>query len=149
MFLALVVRPLLAQLGAPGQSIERTCISIAGWSAVALVLCEGAAVALQTMVLVGTVDISIADTLQANFAVAGMVKTVAAALIALTLLGLKQRAPIAPLIALCVIELAAATLTTHAAARLDNRTPLLLVEFLHQFGAAIWIGGIPCFVRRR
>ena len=81
----------------------------------ALVLCEGAAVALQTMVLVGTVDISIADTLQANFAVAGMVKTVAAALIALTLLGLEQRAPIAPLIALCVIELAAATLTTHAA----------------------------------
>ena len=112
----------------------------------ALVLCEAAAVALQTMVLVGTVDLSIADTLQAHFAVAGMVKTVAAALIALTLFALRQRAPIAPLIALCVIELAAATLTTHAAARLDNRTPLLLVEFLHQFGAAIWIGGIPCFV---
>ena len=96
--------------------------------------------------LVGTVDLSIADTLQANFAVAGMVKTTAAALIALTLFTLRQRAPIAPLIALCVIELAAATLTTHAAARLDNRTPLLLVEFLHQFGAAIWIGGIPCFL---
>ncbi len=146
LFLALLVRPLLAQLGAPGRSIERTCISIAAWSAVALVLCEGAAVALQTMVLVGTVDLSIADTLQANFAVAGMVKTAAAALIALTLFTLRQRAPIAPLIALCVIELAAATLTTHAAARLDNRTPLLLVEFLHQFGAAIWIGGIPCFL---
>ena len=45
-----------------------------------------------------------------------------------------------------MIELAAATLTTHAAARLDNRTPLLLVEGLHQLGAAIWIGGIPCFL---
>ena len=51
-----------------------------------------------------------------------------------------------PLLALAAIELAAATLTTHAAARLDHRTPLLLVEFLHQFGAAIWIGGIPCFL---
>src|SRR5262249_23280415 len=34
----------------------------------------------------------------------------------------------------------------HAAARLDHRTPLLLVGFLHQFGAAIWIGGIPCLL---
>ena len=51
-----------------------------------------------------------------------------------------------PLLALAAIGLAAATLTTHAAARLDDRTPLLLVEFLHQFGAAIWIGGIPCFL---
>ena len=73
-------------------------------------------------------------------------KTAAAALIALTLFALGQRAPIAPLLALAAIELAAATLTTHAAARLDHRTPLLLVEFLHQFGAAIWIGGIPCFL---
>ena len=47
---------------------------------------------------------------------------------------------------LTVIELAAATLTTHAAARIDSRTPLLLVAGLHQFGAAIWIGGIPCFL---
>ena len=76
----------------------------------------------------------------------GLVKTTAAALIALTLFALGQRAPIAPLLALAAIELAAATLTTHAAARLDHRTPLLLVEFLHQFGAAIWIGGIPCFL---
>ena len=109
-------------------------------------MCEAATVALQSAVLVGTVDLSIADTLHANFAVAGLVKTTAAALIALTLFALGPRAPITPLLALATIELAAATLTTHAAARLDHRTPLLLVEFLHQFGAAIWIGGIPCFL---
>ena len=50
----------------------------------ALLLCEGATVALQSAVLVGTVDLSIAEVLTAEFAVAGMVKTVAAALIALT-----------------------------------------------------------------
>ena len=75
-----------------------------------------------------------------------MVKTAAAALIALTLFAPGQRAPATPLLALAAIVLAAATLTTHAAARLDHRTLLLLVEFLHQFGAAIWIGGIPCFL---
>ena len=38
-----------------------------------------------------------------------------------------------------VVELAAATLTTHAAARLTDNAPLLAVEYLHQLGAAIWI----------
>ena len=32
------------------------------------------------------------------------------------------------------------------AARLSDNALLLGVEFLHQLGAAIWIGGIPCFV---
>ena len=50
------------------------------------------------------------------------------------------------LVGLALVELAAATLTTHAVARLDDRAPLLVVEWLHQFGAAIWIGGIPCFL---
>jgi copper resistance protein D len=146
LFLALLLRPMVAQLGAAGQGTERTCTAIAAWGALALVLCEATTVALQTAVLVGTVDLTVADTLRAGFAVAGLVKTTAAALIALTLFGLGPRAPMAPLLVLAAIELAAATLTTHAAARLDHRTPLLLVGFLHQFGAAIWIGGIPCFL---
>ena len=146
LFLALLLRPLAPRLGSVGQGIERTCVRMTAWSAVALVVCETATIVLQTTVLVGTVDLSILDVLQANFAVAGMVKITAMALIALTLLTFRQRAPTIPLLALAAIELAAATLTTHAAARLDDRTPLLFVEFLHQLGAAIWIGGIPCFL---
>jgi copper resistance protein D len=67
-------------------------------------------------------------------------------LMAVVLFGMRERAPALPLLTLTVIELAAATLTTHAAARLDNRVGLLIVEGLHQLGAAIWIGGIPCFL---
>ena len=40
----------------------------------------------------------------------------------------------------------AATLTTHAYARLDDNAVLMAVEALHQFGAAVWIGAIPSFV---
>lgn len=146
LFIAFLLRPLMPRLGAVGQIIERTCVVIAGWSAMALVLCEVTTVVLQGAVLIGTVDLSLPDVLSAGFAIAGIIKAAAAALIALILFGRGQRAPIIPLIALAAIELAAATLTTHAEARLDNRTPLLVVEFLHQFGAAIWIGGIPCFL---
>ena len=146
LFIALLARPLARQLGSVGQGIERACARIAAWSAIALLVCEVATVALQTAVLIGTVDLSLGNVLAANFAVAGMVKTAAAALIAVLLFTGGGGAPILPLLVLTAIELAAATLTTHAAARLDNRAPLLVVEFLHQFGAAIWVGGIPCFL---
>ena len=60
LFIALLLRPIVARLGSAGQGIERTCIAITAWSALALVLCEAATVALQSAVLVGTVDLSIA-----------------------------------------------------------------------------------------
>jgi putative copper resistance protein D len=144
LFLVLLARPLAPRLGQTG--IPAATARIAGYAALALLLSEAATVALQTAVLVDTVDLSVLDVLHAEFAVAGMVKTVAAAAMAALLLGLKARAPALPLFALTLIELAAATLTTHAAARLDSRGWLLAVEGLHQFGAAIWIGGIPCFL---
>jgi putative copper resistance protein D len=111
-----------------------------------LLLSEAAAVALQAAVLTDTVDLSLPEVLTAQFAIAGIIKMAAAASLALILLGWQERAPPLPLLVLTLIELAAATLTTHAAARLDNRGWLLAVEFLHQLGAAIWIGGIPCFL---
>ena len=112
----------------------------------ALLLCEATTVALQTAVLVGTVDLSVAEVLAAQFAIAGLIKMAIAGAIAALLFLRGARAPVPLLLGLALVELAAATLTTHAVARLDDRAPLLVVEWLHQFGAAIWIGGIPCFL---
>jgi putative copper resistance protein D len=146
LFLAFLARPLAPRLGRAGNGIVAKSARIAGYAALALLLCEAATIALQAAVLMDTVDLSLREVLTAEFAVAGLVKTIAAAAMALVLLGLQQRAPLVPLLALAVIELASATLTTHAAARLDNRGALLVIEGLHQLGAAIWIGGIPSFL---
>ncbi|MBV8398409.1 MAG: copper resistance protein, partial [Acetobacteraceae bacterium] len=146
LFLVLLARPFAPRLGEPGRLILRGTTRAAFWSAIALIACEAATIALQSAVLVGTVDLSLASALGANFAIAGMVKIAAAALVAVLLFARAGEAPSIPLLALAAVQLAAATLTTHAAARLDDRLPLLIVEFLHQLGAAIWIGGIPCFV---
>jgi putative copper resistance protein D len=140
LFLVLLARPLTP------AGIAAATAKIAGYAALALLLSEAATVALQAAVLMDTVDLTLPDVLSANFAIAGMIKIAAAAAMALFLFGRKARAPTWPLLVLTIIELAAATLTTHAAARLDNRPPLLIVEGLHQLGAAIWIGGIPCFL---
>ncbi|MBN9562256.1 MAG: CopD family protein [Alphaproteobacteria bacterium] len=146
LFLALLARPLQRPLGPAGEAITRGCVRITAWSALGLVLCEASSVALQAAVLVGTVDLPIMEALGANFAIAGMVKAAMAALIGLTLVARGTRAPVSFLLILGAVELAAATLTTHAAARLDDRAILLIVAGLHQLGAAIWIGGLPCFL---
>jgi len=140
LFLVLLARPLRLSEIADGTT------RIAGYAAIGLLLSEAATLALQTAVLTATVDLSVPDVLTADFAVAGLAKTAAAALLAGLLLLRGRAAPAIPLLALTVIELAAATLTTHGAARLESRGWLLAVEGLHQLGAAIWIGGMPCFL---
>ncbi len=140
LFLICLARPYAAQLG---PAIVARTAWIAAWSALALVAVEVVNVSLQTAVLVTTVDLPVSNVLAANFAVAGIVKTLAAAALALLLW---RRAGAVWLLLAGAVELAAATLTTHAAARLSDNGLLLGVEALHQLGAAIWIGGIPCFV---
>ncbi len=144
LFLILLARPLARDIPAGGD-IVRSTARIAGWSAVALVASEAATIALQGSALVDTVGLPWSNVLAADFAVAGAVKGAAAAALAVCLL-LRGPASAPILLMLGGIELGAATLTTHAAARMDNSGPLLAVEALHQLGAAIWIGGIPFFV---
>ncbi len=144
LFLVFLARPLAGVIPADERLIPRTT-RLAGWSAAGLALCEAANVALQTAVIVATVSLSTLDVLSANFAIAGMVKIVAALLMAGLLLQ-RGRTPTALLLGLVVVELLAAVATTHAAARMTDNGILLAAEGLHQLGAAIWIGGIPCFV---
>ena len=145
LFLLLLVRPLAGRLEA-APAIARSTARIAGWAALALLLCEAATVAMQASILTATVDLSLPQALGAASALAGLAKIGAAAVLAAALLGRGAGAPAFLLLAAGTVELAAATMTTHAAARLDDRAVLLAVSALHQFGAAIWIGGIPAFI---
>ena len=119
LFLVLLARPFAGLLG---PDLVRRTAWIAAASALALVAVEIVNVGLQTAVLVSTVDLPVGNVLSANFAVAGIVKTLAAAALA-ALLWRGARAPW--LLAAGAVELAAATLTTHAAARLSDNALLL------------------------
>ncbi|MGB8842026.1 MAG: CopD family protein [Aliidongia sp.] len=146
LFLVFLARPFEAELGDAGIVIRRRTRQIAFWSMLALILAEGATLALQGSVLAGTVDLDLLGVLGAEFALYSLVKIAGAILLALLLAGRDDRTPAALLLGGLVIVLAAATGTTHAAARLEDRVPLMIVEALHQLGAAIWIGGIPSFI---
>lgn len=143
-FLLCLARPLRNIVPASERLIPRTA-ALAGWSAAALAASETMNVVLQVAVIAATVSLPVSNVLSANFAVAGMVKVAAALLMAWLLLR-RERTSGAILVGLGVVVLLAAVATTHAAARLTGNAVLLLAEGLHQLGAAIWIGGIPCFI---
>jgi len=144
LFLAFLVRPLSAMLP-DGATLARRACSVAGWSALALVVCEVFGVGMQVAVLMDSAGLALDETLTAQFAVAGGVKAVAAGMLGTALLA---RRPIGslPLLVLCVLVLGSATMTTHAAARTSDCPVLLAATALHILGAAIWIGGIPFFL---
>ena len=145
-FLALVARPFAASLGAPGALIERRCRIFLACSAVAFALAAALTILLEAAVLMGSLDLSLADTLGAGFARANLVIIAAALLIALLCRARLSRQTTIALVALGVIALTAQVATGHAAARLDGRVALGLADFLHMLGAGVWIGGIPYFI---
>lgn len=146
LFLVALARPLAPALGEAGPGIAARTARIAAYAAIGMILAEAATLALQASVLTSTVDLTLAEALGASSALAGLVKVAAALVLAAVLLGQGAAARTEWLAAASLVALAAATLSTHAAARLDDRGILLVAAFLHQVGAAIWIGGIPCFV---
>lgn len=137
----LLLRPREADLP-PGLSARVRHLALV--SAVTLAVFELASVAMQSAVLISTLDLPLGNVLQADFAVSGLLKLGLSLVLAALLLS--RRSPSALLLGNGAAILAAATMTTHAAARLDFSAPLLATSFLHQLGAAIWIGAIPSFV---
>ena len=146
LFLVFLAQPRAWMLGTTGQSIAQDTVRIAGWASVTMALAEAAALALPALVLTTTLDMPLADALGAQFALAGVARIAVILLLAAALFGFGPRAPWWLVLPLVAASLAAATFSTHAAARLEHRLPLLVVSGIHQFGAALWIGGIPAFL---
>src|SRR4051794_29375691 len=97
LFLVLLGRPLAPRLGTgpqgAGNVIAAGTARIAGCAAIGLVISQIAALALQTAVLMATVDLSVGDALTANSAIAGLVKVFAATALAALLLARPERTP--------------------------------------------------------
>jgi copper resistance protein D len=142
-FLTLLLNPLARRLGMDGAAALRRCHRLLRWSALAFAGVELLFVLTEATVLAGTVDISLGDALGADFARFGIV-AVAAALVTAALAGrplAKDR--FSPLPLLAVTILLAQVASSHAAAQLSGRAPLLIADFAHMAGAGAWIGGIP------
>ena len=141
-FLILLATPLGAELGDAGVAILKRSLRLLRWSALSFAAIALISITVEALILADSLGLSAAETLGANFVLAGFAIILAAA--AITVLCRSRGIPgTLALLALAAVILVAQTMSSHAAARLDDRLLVGLAELLHQAAAAVWIGGIP------
>ncbi len=130
---------LLRGSGAAG-SVRDACRRLAWWSAAVLVAAEAATVACNAAMLVVSADLTMSEIAGAPFVLFDGGACVAALVLAFILRGRARRGWAE---ALSAVLLAASVASSHAAARLEDRVPLMALTAVHQLAVALWIGGLP------
>jgi putative copper resistance protein D len=142
-FLALVAVP-LGHGAADGLNLAPRTIQLTRRFAWALLISVGVLVSMEVTILAGTAEISIGEALGGDYAIAQSVRIVGVVLMLVVLHGRSPSVPL--LLALALIDFGAGVATSHAAARIEDRGLLIGITALHHAGAAVWIGGLPCFL---
>lgn len=142
-FLAMVAVP-LGHGAAHELKLALRTVQLTRCFAWALLISVGVLLAMQVTILAGTAEITIAEALGGDYAVAQSVRIVGALLMLILLHGKSPSVPL--LLALALVDLGAGVATSHAAARIEDRGLLIGITALHHAGAAVWIGGMPCFL---
>jgi copper resistance protein D len=100
--------------------------------------------AMHVTILSGTADIPLVEAFGGDYARAQIVRLVSGALLVALLYRPDLSAGL--LIVLGLVDLGAGVATSHAMARIDDRALLIGITAIHHLGAAVWIGGLPCFL---
>jgi len=117
-------------------------IRLLRYSAVALALTQALYLGLNTMILRKSLGLGLAETVGADFFVAGMLTIGAAVAVAATSSRRLAR-PGNTLTLQSLVVLACGVLASHAASRVDHRALLITCTAVHQCATAVWIGGLP------
>ncbi|WP_207539311.1 CopD family protein [Sabulicella rubraurantiaca] len=136
-----VARLLPAHQAEVASRITFRAVRVSGWATLGF---TGLSLALGLLALSGAMDLPISSALGAQFVVSGFAVLGAALLLML----LVPRGDFGggrgwALLALSLLLLAAAVGGSHAMARPEGRGYLVLSTYLHQLGAALWLGGLP------
>ena len=110
--------------------------------ALLLAVAEILYVALNLAILMQSGGFALSEVISANFVLAGLLASTSALATAIVanVDALRGRAGLLVPSALILI---AATMTSHAVARLDHRLPLVILTVVHHAATAAWIGGLP------
>jgi len=144
-FLVLLALPLRGELGAVAPVIVARVRRWIGLAAVAVVIVQALRLGVATSTLAETTGLALTGLWGADYFTAGVLSMAAALLVAVASRSGTKGAVASLLLGGAGLLLSSA-LTSHAAARFDDRLSLGLAGALHQLGAAIWIGGLPFFL---
>jgi copper resistance protein D len=148
LFLLLLAEPLAPALGPGARGVLRGTRSIIRGAALGGIVVVVLATALSGTILADSLDLPWSAILHADFILAGTAKALAIlAILLLAGFGPSRSGAWAKLVLLllCGVVLGAALADSHAAARLDGKLAMFAASALHETGAALWLGGLPCF----
>jgi len=141
----LILRP-AARADARWAAAEPRTLLLIAAGAAAVVMAQGLSVSLQLGSLVSELDSSLRTALATSYFAASVARTLVCGLVIATAIGLRRRTPSLGawlvLVGLSLLLPLGAAGTSHAAARLEHRVPLLALDALHQLAAGVWVGGL-------
>lgn len=139
----------LLMVGVPGGADARAlraCRRGMEWAALAMILAEVASVTVESLLVIGTAGVTVAQALSGGPLLAHTCSAFCALVLLLVarfsqdrLRGWVQAAMLAAAIGL----LGSAVSLSHAVSRMDHRVVLTAYTALHHVGAAAWIGAMP------
>jgi putative copper resistance protein D len=128
-----------------GTDGSRACRKLTFWAALALGLTQCGYVCADSAILMGTTGLDLAEIAGANFFLAGCCTIlISLAIAGMQLKGGRFRQWLSLVLTTGIMT--ASVATSHAAARLSHRLPLMLMTGLHHAATAAWIGGLPYLI---
>lgn len=137
-FLAFVLR----NFGDDSDKVRGSCLRWLRRFALVLVAVQISYLAANSLILMESAQISLAEVSGANFVLAGALG-IAASLAVIILAAFPRAGSGSILLLPAAAIIASSVLTSHAMARLEYRLSLVLVTALHQLATAAWLGGLP------
>src|ERR1700730_418966 len=137
-FLLFVVRSRTAE----SDSLTLACLCWIRRFALALAAMQMAYVLLDSLMLMQSAGMTLAEVGGANFLIAGVIGIASALTIAM-LSNTRRSQNYADLLLPAAAIIASSVMTSHAAARLEYRGGLVAFTALHQTATATWLGGLP------
>ena len=141
-FIAVVLLPLQRRETADLQGALDRCRRGISWTALALVVSQALYAALNSAILMGTVQLPMSNVIQADFFLASSAAAVAGVVLWFMLRS-SIRISLLAIIPLGAILLAGSIWTSHSVSRLDHRALTAVLTGVHQLATAGWIGAMP------
>jgi putative copper resistance protein D len=124
------------------DAVRNSCLRWIRLAAAALAVMQISYVVANSLILMQSAEMTLADVGGANFVIAGAIGIIAAFAIVI-LCGARPSRGYWDLLFPAVGIIASSVMTSHAMARLEFRAPLVVVTALHQAATATWLGGLP------
>jgi putative copper resistance protein D len=124
------------------DAIKQSCLRWLRRAAIALAVMQISYVLANSLILMQSAGMTLADVSGANFVIAGAIG-IAAAITIVILSSVRRSRSYADLLIPAAAIVASSVMTSHAMARLEYRAPLVAFTALHQAATAVWLGGLP------